>query len=78
MAIEEADIRVLKYLRTVTSDDSGRFSFKNIAAGKYYIYSPIVYEIRQPGGGYAKTNAYVYETVYVREGQKQTMVLRIK
>ena len=35
--IEEADLRVLKYIRTAVSDDSGKFVFKNIAKGKYYL-----------------------------------------
>ncbi|MBC8185923.1 hypothetical protein H8E88_32970 [candidate division KSB1 bacterium] len=74
--IEEADLRVLKYIRRAVADDSGNFAFKNIAKGKYYLYSPITYEIRKPTGGYTKTNGYVYKTVYIREKQKVEIVLK--
>ncbi len=74
--IEEADIRVLKYIRRAVADDSGKFTFKNIAKGKYFLYSPIVYEIRKPTGGYIKTNGYVYKTVYIRDKQKLEVVLK--
>ncbi|HDP99286.1 MAG TPA: carboxypeptidase regulatory-like domain-containing protein [bacterium] len=67
--IEEADLRVLNYIRKTISDDSGRFVFKNIGEGKYYLYSPISYDFPKPGGGYQKINAYVYQSIYIREGQ---------
>ena len=73
--IEPADIRVLKYIRKTVADDSGKFVFKNIAKGKYYLYSPITYELPNPSGGYTKTNAYVYKTAYIRNGQKLGIVL---
>ena len=74
--IDEADIRVLKYIRKTTTDDSGKFVFNNIARGKYYLYSPIIYEIHNPKGGYKKTNAYVYKTIYVRPKQRLDVVLK--
>jgi hypothetical protein len=74
--IDEADIRVLKYIRTAISDDSGRFVFKNIAKGKHYLYSPVIYEIRNPTGGYTKMSGYVYKTVFFRKGQKLDVILK--
>lgn len=73
--IEEADLRVLKYIKKTVADDSGKFDFKNISAGKYYIYAPIEYEIPQPSGGYRKTNTYVYTTAYIRKGQTSDILL---
>ncbi len=73
--IEEADLRVLKYIKKTVANDSGWFEFKNIAAGKYYLYSPIEYEIPQPDGGYKRTNAYVYTTAYLRKGETVEILL---
>jgi len=67
---------VLKYIRKVITDDSGKFEFKNLAKGKFYLYSPIVYEIPNPNGGHTKTNAYVYKTVRIKEGEELEIILK--
>jgi len=74
--IEEADLRVLKYIRKTVTDNSGKFVFKNIAKGKYYLYSPIVYELRKPTGGYIKTNGYIYKTVRIKKGEEIDIILK--
>jgi len=76
--IEAADLRVLKYIRKTVADDSGKFVFKNIARGKYYLYSPIIYEIHSPRGGYKKTSGYIYKTIYIQDKQKLKIVLEKK
>ena len=73
--IEEPDLRVLKYIRKTVADDAGKFVFKNIAKGKYYIYSPIVYEIPNPNGGYKKMDAYVYKTLNIGKGEEEEVKL---
>ena len=73
--IEEPDLRVLKYIRKAVADDSGKFEYKNIAAGKYYIYSPIVYEVPKPGGGYTKTNGFLYKSIYIRKDENVDIIL---
>jgi len=73
--IEEPDLRVLKYIRKTVTDDSGRFEFKNIAGRKYYLYVPVVLEIPKPEGGYIKTRAYLYQSIFIREGQQLEVTL---
>lgn len=50
--MEEADPKLDPYIRTEIADGSGRFAFKNVPAGEYFITTTITWEVPTgyPGG----------------------------
>jgi hypothetical protein len=58
----EADPEYASYTRTTTSDSNGRFTFENIAPGKYYVATQIMW---RPKGNFFSEGGAVYDIVTV-------------
>jgi hypothetical protein len=58
----EADPEYASYTRTTTSDSNGRFTFENIAPGKYYVATQIMW---RPKGNFFSEGGAVYDVVTV-------------
>lgn len=62
-----------KYQRAATADGTGHFTFTNVPAGQYYVYSLIQWEI--PGQyGLETTGGYAYSTVAAVDGETANVV----
>ncbi len=70
----EADPEYASYTRTTTSDSSGRFTFENVAPGKYYVATQIVW--RNKGSFFSEGGA-LFDTVTVpgKETKKVKLIL---
>ncbi|NOZ60553.1 MAG: carboxypeptidase-like regulatory domain-containing protein [Calditrichaeota bacterium] len=73
--IEEPDLRALKYIRKTVTDDSGKFVFKRLGEGKYYLYAPVKIEIPRGNGKTRKISTYVHQTIYLHTDEKLKVVL---
>jgi hypothetical protein len=58
----EADPEYASYTRTTTSDSNGRFTFENVAPGKYYVATQITW---RPKGNFFSEGGAVYDIVTV-------------
>jgi hypothetical protein len=58
----EADPEYASYTRTTTSDSNGRFEFDNVAPGKYYVATQIMW---RPKGNFFAEGGAVYDMVTV-------------
>jgi hypothetical protein len=58
----EADPEYASYTRTTTSDSNGRFTFENVAPGKYYVATQIMW---RPKGNFFSEGGAVYDIVTV-------------
>ena len=71
--IANADPRYLGYVRKVKADENGRFSFKDIPAGDYYISAPVFWfnEITLEDGSIYKQRLgkFICFEIHVEEGQ---------
>jgi protocatechuate 3,4-dioxygenase beta subunit len=59
----EADPEYASYTRTTTSDSNGRFTFENVAPGKYYVATQIMW---RPKGNIFSEGGALYDIVTVR------------
>ena len=58
----EADPEHASYTRTTTSDSNGRFTFENVAPGKYYVTTQITW---RPKGNFFSEGGAIYDIVTV-------------
>src|SRR4051794_171437 len=58
----EADPEYASYTRTTTSDSNGRFTFENVAPGKYYVATQIMW---RPKGNIFSEGGALYDIVTV-------------
>lgn len=58
----EADPEYASYTRTTTSDSNGRFTFENVAPGKYYVTTQITW---RPKGNFFSEGGAIYDIVTV-------------
>jgi hypothetical protein len=58
----EADPEYASYTRTTTSDSNGRFTFENVAPGKYYVPTQIMW---RPKGNIFSEGGALYDIVTV-------------
>lgn len=64
----------IQYMRYAESDAEGRFQFKDVPYGDYYIYSSVTWEV--PHGKIMRTEGgWVLEEIRVKEGAKKTLSL---
>jgi hypothetical protein len=70
----EADPEYASFTRTTTSDSNGRFTFENIAPGKYYVATQIMW---RPKGNFFSEGGAVYDIVTVpnKETKKVKFIL---
>jgi hypothetical protein len=58
----EADPDYASYTQTTTSDSNGRFTFENVAPGKYYVATQIMW---RPKGNIFSEGGALYDIVTV-------------
>ncbi|MBV9394906.1 MAG: carboxypeptidase regulatory-like domain-containing protein [Methylobacteriaceae bacterium] len=70
----EADPEYASYTRTTTSDSNGRFTFENVAPGKYYVTTQIMW---RPKGNLFSEGGAIYDIVTVpnKETKKVKFIL---
>ena len=70
----EADPEYASYTRTTTSDSNGRFTFENVAPGKYYVTAQIMW---RPKGNIFSEGGALYDIVTVpsKETKKIKFIL---
>lgn len=68
------DARVLQYIKETTADATGRFSFYDVPAGEYYIYTLVRWEA--PGrAGLELQGGLVGEKITVKDGERNEVIL---
>lgn len=71
-----ADPQLASYTRTTVADAEGRFTFKNIPAGNYYVYTKVFWQI--PGRyGASTTGGWIKDVVNV-SGDTTNLILTPK
>jgi hypothetical protein len=74
--IEEPDLRVQQYLRETTGDAEGRFEFKDVPPGDYFVITVVTWEAPVGyRGSLVSQGGYVIKRVTVRDGQEQQVIL---
>jgi Prealbumin-like fold domain len=70
----EADPEYASYTRTTTSDSNGRFTFENVAPGKYYVTTQIMW---RPKGNIFSEGGAIYDIVSVpnKDTKKVKLIL---
>jgi hypothetical protein len=70
----EADPEYASYTRTTTSDSNGRFTFENVAPGKYYVTTQIMW---RPKGNFFSEGGAIYDIVTVpnKDTKKVKLIL---
>ena len=70
-----ADPRVWRYHRQTVADANGRFEFRNLPQGEYYVYTGIRWGLRGGYGIAVPTGAMAADKVTVRPQQKTIVAL---
>jgi hypothetical protein len=68
----DADSDYASYTRTTTSESSGRFTFENVAPGRYYVATQIIY---RPKGSFFSEGGALYDVITVTGNEKKTIKL---
>jgi hypothetical protein len=74
--MEEGDIRQNQFIRKTTADATGRFCFKNVPRGRYYLVSSVVWEV--PYGRYSMMlpqGGLIAKPIEVFDDQTQDVIL---
>jgi len=75
-ALSDPDPRVGTYTRTVVADGEGRFEFRNLPPGDYYVATAIFWEV--PSGAYGSlttTGDWIGSRVTVRDGETTRIIV---
>ena len=64
----EADPEYASYTRTTTSDSNGRFTFENVAPGKYYVATQVMW---RPSGKLFQEGGALWDIVTVTGKEKK-------
>jgi len=72
--LQKADDRVMLYIRTTQADGSGSFEFKDVPAGEYYAYCPIVWEVPSQYG-MINTGGWAYSRIRIADGEAKKVIL---
>ena len=71
-----ADHRERQYVRTKRADAEGRFEFKSLPAGEYYVTCEIEWEVPAAfGDGTVTTGGTAHAEVKVEAGEEETVVV---
>lgn len=64
------DTRLLAYLRQTVADASGRFTFKNVPAGEYYVTGQVTWEAPVGyQGSMVRQGGMIWKLISVQEGE---------
>jgi hypothetical protein len=64
------DTRLLVYVRKTVADASGRFNFKNVPAGEYYVTGEVIWEAPVGyQGSLVRQGGVIWKLVSVQEGE---------
>lgn len=73
--LEPPDDRAGRYLKTVIADGEGRFEFKNLPPGDYYVFCPVYWEV--PAGYVSSiTGGNTGVKVSLKSGERANVILR--
>ncbi len=73
--LTEPDPRLADYLRAVTADADGRFTFAGVPPGEYYVSTKIVWEVPSAYGGLRETGGFVFKKITIKDGDKLDLIL---
>jgi hypothetical protein len=72
---ENLDPRLKKYMKESMADGEGRFEFKDIPPGNYYVFTHIIWQVAGPYGSLQTTGGNISTTITVSDGEKVKVVL---
>ncbi len=71
-----ADSRLWKYVKKTTADGSGRFKFKNVPAGEYYVTTKVMWETATGyQGSLQLQGGWLTKKVHISNGQEIEIIL---
>jgi len=73
--LAEPDPRYDDYILTTIADGDGRFAFKNVPPGRYYLTTAIVWEVPSYGGSTSQTGARVCKVIEVVNDKTVNVIL---
>jgi len=71
---ENSDPRIQDYKAVTTADGEGRFEFKNVPAGEYYLGTDVVWYVPQQYGSMAQ-GGLITKRITVEEGKEYNIIL---
>ena len=72
----QPDPRLFQYMKSVTADGTGRFAFKNVPAGDYYVVTQVTWQAPVGYQGALRTQGgVVHKRVSVRSGEAAEVIL---
>ena len=71
---KDPDPRIREYAKQVTADATGRFTFYDVPAGEYYIYTLVRWEA-PTGYGLQQQGGWVVSRVTVKDGDRNEFIL---
>lgn len=75
--LEPPDKRIDKYIRTTAADDQGRFTFKKVPPGEYYIITVVSWEIPSGSqGGQVSQGARICKIITVKNHEETKVILK--
>ena len=70
------DPRLWKYIKKTTADGSGRFKFKNVAAGEYYVTTKVMWETATGyQGSLQLQGGWLTKKIHISNGQEIEIIL---
>jgi len=72
---KDTDPRYKDFIRQVSVDIEGRFTFTNVAAGNYYVTTSVIWEAPGYGGYLAQQGGALYNNVSVEKGKTVEIIL---
>ncbi len=68
----EADLRLSDYVVSTQADAEGKFEFKNVPAGEYYLTTTLVWYVP---GSYVPQGGAISKPITLEEGQELKVIL---
>jgi hypothetical protein len=74
--IENPDPRLAQYRRETTADAEGRFEFKNVPPGDYFVVGLVVWEAPSSSqGSHVTQGGWIAKQITVKDGEEQHVIL---
>jgi hypothetical protein len=74
--LEPSDTRLAAYMKTQTADGSGRFTFKNVPPGEYFVTTTVTWEVPDSSGyGMNTQGGSVTKRIKVADGDDIDVIL---
>lgn len=76
MPMKEPDSRLWQYVKKQIADGNGRFTFKNVPAGDYYVTVPVFWEAPVGyQGGLVLQGGFISKRITVKDGEEIEIIL---